>query len=39
MDRAEENASAWIEAKNQKIPENLQGIIQQIWKEEASLRN
>ena len=39
MDRAEENASAWIEAKNQKIPENLQGIIQQIWKEEANARN
>lgn len=38
-ERAAENASAWIKAKNQKIPENLAGIIQQIWKEEANARN
>jgi hypothetical protein len=39
MDRAEENAVAWIKAKNQKIPENLLGSIQEIWKEEANARN
>ena len=39
MDRAEENAVAWIKAKNQKIPENLRGSIQEIWKEEANARN
>jgi hypothetical protein len=39
MDRAEENAVAWIKAKNQKIPENLPGSIQEIWKEEANARN
>jgi hypothetical protein len=38
-ERAAENACAWIKAKNQKIPENLAGMIQQIWKEEANARN
>jgi len=37
--RAAENAQAWIQAKKQEIPENLQRIIEQIWKEEANARN
>lgn len=38
-ERALENATAWSEAKKQKIPENLLSIIEQIWKEEANARN
>ncbi len=37
--KASENAKAWIQAKNQEIPENLSSIIEQIWKEEANARN
>jgi UDP-N-acetylglucosamine diphosphorylase/glucosamine-1-phosphate N-acetyltransferase len=39
VEKAAINALAWAEAKNQKIPENLSDIIQQIWKEEANARN
>lgn len=38
-DRAAENATAWIHAKKQEIPENLHSSIEQIWKEEANARN
>jgi UDP-N-acetylglucosamine diphosphorylase/glucosamine-1-phosphate N-acetyltransferase len=38
-DQAAENASAWIHAKKQEIPENLPSNIEQIWKEEANARN
>ena len=38
-DRAAENATAWIHAKKQEIPENLPSSIEQIWKEEANARN
>ena len=38
-DQAAENASAWIHAKKQEIPENLTSNIEQIWKEEANARN
>jgi hypothetical protein len=38
-ERAAENATAWIRAKKQEIPENLPSSIEQIWKEEANARN
>ena len=37
--KAIENAKAWIQAKNQEIPENLLSKLEQIWKEEANARN
>jgi hypothetical protein len=33
------NAKKWAKAKNQELPENLNEVIEQIWKEEASFRN
>jgi UDP-N-acetylglucosamine diphosphorylase/glucosamine-1-phosphate N-acetyltransferase len=33
------NAAKWAKAKNQELPENSAELIEQIWKEEATLRN
>jgi UDP-N-acetylglucosamine diphosphorylase/glucosamine-1-phosphate N-acetyltransferase len=37
--KAIENTKAWIQTKNQEIPENLLSKLEQIWKEEANARN
>jgi UDP-N-acetylglucosamine diphosphorylase/glucosamine-1-phosphate N-acetyltransferase len=39
FDKALANAKKWAKAKNQELPENSADLIEQIWKEEASLRN
>ena len=39
FDKALANATKWAKAKNQELPENSGELIEQIWKEEASLRN
>ena len=39
FDKALANATKWAKAKNQELPENSAELIEQIWKEEASLRN
>jgi UDP-N-acetylglucosamine diphosphorylase/glucosamine-1-phosphate N-acetyltransferase len=39
FDKALANAKKWAKAKNQELPENSGELIEQIWKEEASLRN
>jgi len=39
FDKALTNAKKWAKAKNQELPENSGELIEQIWKEEATLRN
>ena len=39
FDKALANATKWAKAKKQELPENSAELIEQIWKEEASLRN
>jgi UDP-N-acetylglucosamine diphosphorylase/glucosamine-1-phosphate N-acetyltransferase len=39
FEKALANAKKWAKAKNQELPENSGELIEQIWKEEASLRN
>ena len=39
FNKALANAAKWAKAKNQELPENSAELIEQIWKEEASLRN
>lgn len=39
FDKALANAKKWAKAKNQELAENSAELIEQIWKEEASLRN
>ena len=39
FEKALANAKKWAKAKNQELPENSADLIEQIWKEEASLRN
>jgi UDP-N-acetylglucosamine diphosphorylase/glucosamine-1-phosphate N-acetyltransferase len=39
IDEAKRSALAWIQAKNQEIPENLDSNMQEIWKAEAKDRN
>lgn len=39
FDQALANAKKWAKAKNQEIAENSAKLIEQIWKEEATLRN
>lgn len=39
FDKAVANAMKWAKAKNQELPENSAELIEQIWKEEATLRN
>ena len=39
FDKALANAAKWAKAKNQELPENSAELIEQIWKEEATLRN
>ena len=39
FEKALANAKKWAKAKNQELPENSGELIEQIWKEEATLRN
>lgn len=39
QDKALKNASAWAATKQQVLPKNMEAMIDQIWKEEASFRN
>jgi len=39
FDKALANAKKWAKAKNQELAENSAELIEQIWKEEATLRN
>jgi len=39
FEKALANAAKWAKAKNQVLPENSAELIEQIWKEEATLRN
>jgi hypothetical protein len=39
QDKALQNAIAWAATKNQVLPKNMEAMIDQIWKEEASFRN
>lgn len=39
FEKAYANACAWIELKNQKIPENLRQSMEEIWKADTSFRN
>jgi hypothetical protein len=39
FDKALANAAKWAKAKNQELAENSAELIEQIWKEEATLRN
>ncbi len=39
LEEAKRSAVAWIHAKNQEIPENLESNMQEIWKAEAKDRN
>jgi hypothetical protein len=39
FEKAYAAACAWIEMKNQKIPENLRQSMEEIWKADTSFRN
>lgn len=39
QEKALQTASAWAATKNQELPKNMEAMIDQIWKEEASFRN